>query len=80
MQSTAGNLEFKLNVNLRLVKPDFRRLLTWSLNSRFSLNFCHAIGPKSRVRGLNIRFHVLTFAKPKCDNVLQGMKLSAAVY
>ena len=82
MQSTAGNLEFKLNVNLRLVKPDFMQstAANLELNSRLSLNFCHAIGPKRTVRGLNIRFHVLTFAKPKCDNVLQGMKLSAAVY
>ena len=35
MQSTASNLEFKLNVNLRLVKPDFMQ--STAVNLKFKL-------------------------------------------
>ena len=39
MQSTASNLEFKLNVNLRLVKPDFMQ--STAVNLEFKLLSCN---------------------------------------
>ena len=39
MQSTAGNLEFKLNVNPRLVKPDFMQSTAVNLEFKLKVIF-----------------------------------------
>ena len=39
MQSTASNLEFKLNVNLRLVKPDFMQSTAVNLEFKLKVIF-----------------------------------------
>ena len=39
MQSTASNLEFKPNVNLRLVKPDFMQSTTVNLEFKLKVIF-----------------------------------------
>ena len=39
MQSTASNLEFKLNVNLRLVKPDFMQSTAVNLELKLKVIF-----------------------------------------
>ena len=43
MQSTTSNLEFTLNVNLRIVKPDFMQSMAVKLNAVFKR--LSAIGP-----------------------------------
>ena len=39
MQSTASNLEFKLNINLRLVKPDFMQSTAVNLEFKLKVIF-----------------------------------------
>ena len=39
MQSTVSNLEFKLNVNLRLVKPDFMQSTAVNLEFKLKVIF-----------------------------------------
>ena len=59
MQSTAGNLEFKLNVNLRLVKPEFMQSTAVNLEFKLRVTF--------KLLSCNRPFIFLQ-ADPKCSH------------